>query len=95
MDLNLKFHKCPETKKFTKEEEKLYFPNNGEEVLCITKNNEYKILEFYFLYFSFKENKNGEMIRDGNGETIWSNNMEEYRNDKSSNEIIGWYRLYN
>ena len=95
MDLNLKFNKCPEVKKFSKEEEKKYFPNPGETVLCLLKNGEYSIVDFSFLYQSFKSNENGEFIRDGNGETIWESEKYNYQNNKMENEVVGWYRLYN
>lgn len=95
-DLDLKFHKCPEARKFTKEEEKLYFPKQGENVLCLLKNGEYAILEFNFYYFSSKKSKDSdEFIRDGNGETIWKEINSDIcgTNNENGNDIIGWYRL--
>lgn len=92
-DLNLTFHKLPESRKFT-EEEKLYFPNENENVLCLLENGEYAILHFNFIYHSFKSNKNDKFLRDGNGETIWWNENKEYCNNADKNYILGWYRLY-
>lgn len=93
--LNLTFRKLQESRKFAKEEEKLYFSNENENVLCLLKNGEYAILYFNFMYHSFKSNKNGEFLRDGNGETIWENENNEYCNNADENYILGWYRLYN
>ena len=96
-DLNLKFHKLPdECRKFTKEEERRFFPNPGESVLCLLHNGHYAILQFEFKHCSYKRSSEGndEIIRDGNGETIWTDFSVEFENNQYQTEIIGWYRLY-
>ena len=96
-DLNLTFRKCPESRKFTKEEEKKYFPKPGESVLCLLNNGEYAVLEFDFYYCSFKESESREMIRDGNGETTWNYSKSDIvlTNTTNGNDVIGWYKLQN
>lgn len=103
MDLMLEYHELPkEIRRYTAQEERDFFPRDGEIVLCII-DNEYKLVEFSWRYASFDVLSDGSELRHGRGESYWTiTDCEETdRYDDGIYErspdrrfpIKGWWRL--
>lgn len=77
MNINLKYHKIPKKiRQFTETEEKALFPKHGERVLVMV-DGEFKIFTFSWMYASFKTQHDRSWLRDGNGDSIWSDDVDE------------------
>lgn len=90
-ELKLKRYELPkDIHRFTKKEENELFPKPETNVLAYI-DGYITLLTFRWRYCSLKMDVNGEFIRDGNGETLWSSYDNDYIISNNSNRPFEEY----